>query len=94
MSNLKTRLAKLEEAQKSKAVYQETPESEEKTRQWLDNTIRDINERQRLIDEGLIIEGPQEPIKPLRPDASPTQIWMHDQMIATEAMERAGSGRV
>jgi hypothetical protein len=92
--SVKLRLRRLEESQKAKTVYQETPESEEKTRQWLDNTIRDINERQRLIDEGLIIEGPQEPIKPLRPDASPTQIWMHDQMIAIEAMERAGSGRV
>jgi hypothetical protein len=91
--SVKLRLRRLEESQKAKVVYQETPESEEKTRQWLDNTIRDINERQRLIDEGLIIQGPQEPIKPLRPDASPTQIWMHDQMIAIEAMERAGSGR-
>jgi hypothetical protein len=91
--SVKLRLRRLEESQKAKAVYQETPESEEKNRQWLDNTIRDINERQRLIDEGLIIQGPQEPIKPLRPDASPTQIWLHDQMIAIEAMERAGSGR-
>lgn len=84
--SIKLRLQRLEDARKAKPVYQETPESREKTLEWLNSTIRDINERQRLIDEGLIIEGPPEPIKPLRPNASFTDIWLHNLVV--EARER------
>ena len=84
--SLKTRLVKLEEAKKSKAVCQETAESREKTRQWINDTIEHNRERQRLIDEGLVFEGPPEPIKPLPPDATHTQIWLHK--LSVEAREK------
>ena len=85
--SLKTRLQRLEDAQKAKkAVYQETPESKEKTRQWINDTIEHIRERQRLIDEGLVFQGPPEPIKALPPDATHTQIWLHK--LSVEAREK------
>ena len=89
--SFKARLVKLEEARKEKAVYQEeTPESREKsrekTRQWINDTIEHINERARLVAEGLIIQGPPEPIKPLPPNATHTQIWLHNMSV--EAREK------
>jgi predicted transcriptional regulator len=77
MSNLKTRLAKLEEAQKSKAVYQETPESEEKTQQWLDNTIQRLNES---LNDGTHV--PEEPwvIRPAPDGEGPIGTHLHNIM--------------
>jgi hypothetical protein len=90
--SLKTRLVKLEEAQKAKSVYQETPESREKSRQktieWLNNTTRDINERARLVAEGLVIQGPPEPIKPLKANPTHTDIWIHRMLIEAREIER------
>jgi hypothetical protein len=88
--SFKTRLVKLEEDKKSKAVHQETPESREKSRektlQWINDTTRDINERARLVAEGLIIQGPPKPIKPLRANPTHTDIWLHNILI--EAREK------
>ena len=84
--NVKLRLQKLEDSQKATDVHQETPESKEKTRQWISDTIEHINERRRLIDEGLIIQGPPVPIKPLPPNPTVTQIWLHNLIV--EAREK------
>jgi hypothetical protein len=88
--SLKARLVKLEEAQKAKPVHQETPESleksREKTRQWINDAIEHINERARLVAEGLIIYGPPQPIRPLRPNPTSTDIWLHNLIV--EAREK------
>ena len=88
--SVKLRIQRLEEARKAKAVYQETPESREKsrekTRQWINDTIEHINERARLVAEGLIIQGPPKPIRPLRANSTHTDIWLHNILI--EAREK------
>ena len=42
--SVRLRLQRLEDARKAKVAYQETPESREKTRQWLHDTIKSIND--------------------------------------------------
>ena len=90
--SLKTRLQRLEDAQKAKSVHQETPESREKsrekTRQWINDTIEHINERRRLIDEGLIIQCPPEPISPLSANPTHTEIWLHNILIEAREKEQ------
>ena len=89
--SIKLRLQRLEDSQKAKAVHQETDESREKsrekTRQWINDTIEHINERARLVAEGLIIQGPPEPIKPLPPNATHTQIWLHNMSVEARELE-------
>jgi len=76
---LQTRVSRLEEIHAAQAKQQVTYQSSEESRQWLDNAIQRINERRRLIDEGIIEDTytPQ-PRPPLPPDASPTKIWLAD----------------
>jgi hypothetical protein len=57
-------------------------------RQWLDATVEHIRDRRRLIDEGLIIQGPPEPIKPLRPNATSTDIWLHNLIVEAREKEQ------
>ena len=89
--SIKLRLQRLEDAQKAKAVHQETVESREKsrekTRQWINDTIENINERARLVAEGLIIQGPPKPIKPLRPNPTSTDIWLHNLIVEAHEKE-------
>ena len=90
--SVKLRLQRLEDAQKAKSVHQETPESREKSRQktieWINNTTRDINERARLVAEGLIIQGPPKPIRPLRANPTHTEIWLHNILIEAREKEQ------
>ena len=86
--NVKLRLQKLEDSQKATDVHQETPESKEKTRQWISDTIEHINERRRLIDEGLIIQGPPKPISPLSANPTHTEIWLHNILIEAREKEQ------
>jgi hypothetical protein len=75
--NIKTRLIKLEQSFAVKAKQPLPFESREESRQWLHDAIQRINERRRLIDEGIIENTytPQ-PKTPLLPHASPAKIWL------------------
>jgi hypothetical protein len=78
---LQNRVSRLEEIHAVHAKQQVTHQSCEDARQWLNEAIQRINERRRLIDEGIIENTytPQ-PITPLPPDASPAKIWL-DKML-------------
>jgi len=86
--SIKLRLQRLEDAQKAKSVHQETAESRQKTIDWINNTTRDINERARLVAEGLVIQGPPEPIKPLKANPTHTDIWIHRMLVEAREIER------
>ena len=70
MSNLKSRLLRLEESRAAQTGQQVAYDSEE-TRQWLNDIIQSIN-------DGTYIPEPKTPRKPLPPDASPTAIWLDE----------------
>jgi hypothetical protein len=85
--SVKIRLKKLEDSQKADEVSCEVRmERTRQARKWIDATIEHINERARLVAEGLIIQGPPKPIRPLRANSTHTDIWLHNILI--EAREK------
>jgi hypothetical protein len=65
--SIKLRLQRLEESQKAKAdaVSQGvTAEQSRQTREWINATVENINERRRLINEGLLDENAPRPKPP------------------------------
>ena len=86
--SVKLRLQRLEDSRKAtdEVSHEIRMEQERQARQWIDATIEHINERARLVAEGLIIQGPPKPIRPLRANSTHTDIWLHNILI--EAREK------
>jgi len=75
MSNLKSRLIKLEESRTAKAGQPMPHVNSEETRQWLNDTVQSIN-------DGTYIPQPR---KPLAPDAGFTTRWLHEILERLES---------
>jgi hypothetical protein len=78
MSNLKSRLIKLEESRTAKAGQQVTHVNSEETRQWLKDTVKSIN-------DGTYVAEPKKPREPLPPHASFTKRWLYETLERLES---------
>jgi hypothetical protein len=86
--SVKLRVQRLEDSRKAtdEVSCEVRTERTRQARQWISDTTEHINERARLLAEGLIIQGPPEPIRPLSANPTHTEIWLHNIII--EAAER------